>query len=193
MDLTSIVPIASRQDLTRIRGYVAWLAFAMCWHLFLALLIMDRSTYWIQRLAAVRLLHQPRSLAVPLYSRTLYTDATPTSIAAVTPGPPLGSTVQHYVDSRPIAFAEMAAALRGLIWYMQTLHRPTTVTLCTDSSVVYYTLLKGRGLTLRSSAILQTLYCKMLLLKIKAGHALVLRWVLSHENLADPLTREYPP
>jgi hypothetical protein len=32
-----------------------------------------------------------------------------------------------------IAFAEMAAALKGLIWYMRTLEEPTTVTLYTDS------------------------------------------------------------
>jgi hypothetical protein len=53
------------------------------------------------------------------------------------------------------------------------------ITLLTDSSVVAVTLLKGTGLTLRSSAILQTLYCTMLFYLIKAGHALLVRWIPS--------------
>jgi hypothetical protein len=82
--------------------------------------------------------------------------------------------VQHYVDSRPIAFAEMAAALKGLLWFTRThLHQPTTITLATDSRVVYHTLEKGTGLTLRLSAILQKLYVCTLYEIIKAGHALV--------------------
>lgn len=91
-----------------------------------------------------------------MLSRQLYTDATPTAVAAYAVGQPPASVAQHYCDSRPIAFAEMATALKGLIWYMQYhLTRPTTITFYTDSSVVYATLVKGTGLTLRSSAILQ--------------------------------------
>jgi ribonuclease HI len=102
--------------------------------------------------------------------------------------------VQHYTDSRPIAFAEMAAALKGLLWFIRTqLRQPTTITLATDSSTVYYTLEKGTGLTLRSSAILQKLHVSVMYEIIKAGHALVVRWVPSEQNLADPLTREYAP
>jgi hypothetical protein len=67
--------------------------------------------------------------------------------------------VQHYVDSHPNAFAEMAEALKGLLWFIKTqLHQPTTITLITDFSTEYYTLQKGTALTLRSSAILQKLY-----------------------------------
>jgi hypothetical protein len=37
-DLVSIVPVASAQDLVRIQGYVAWLAFAMRRPIFIATL-----------------------------------------------------------------------------------------------------------------------------------------------------------
>jgi hypothetical protein len=72
---------------------------------------------------------------------------TPTTTAATAleiPGPLHGcnahsgsgirtSTVQHYVDSRPIAFAEMTEALKGLLWFIRTqLHQPTTITFITD-------------------------------------------------------------
>jgi ribonuclease HI len=101
---------------------------------------------------------------------------------------------QHYTDHRPIAFAEMAAALKGLIWFMRNhLQQPTTITLATDSSTVYYILQKGTGLTLRSSEILQKLYVTMMYEQIKSGNALVVRWVPSEQNLADPLTRENTP
>jgi ribonuclease HI len=98
--------------------------------------------------------------------------------------------VQHYTDSRDIAFAEMAAALKGLIWCMTSIvQEPTTITLFTDSSVVYYTLVKETGLTLRASSLLQDLFVHMWYLKNKAGHGLVVWWIPSKQNLADPLTR----
>jgi ribonuclease HI len=106
----------------------------------------------------------------------------------MTPGPPCLAIVQRYSDRRPIAYAEMAAALQGLLWIYQHLHEPTMVTLYTDSSVVYYTLVKGTGQTLCQSLRLQNLYCNMFKIKIQAGHGLVTRWVPSAENLADPLS-----
>jgi hypothetical protein len=144
-----------RQDLLRIMGYVAWLAYAMHWPMFLATLILQRSTYWIKLFHYYRL-HQPRRIRMPLASRLLYTDATPSSTVAFAPGPPPRGQAQFYTDIRPIAFAEIAAAISGLLCLMRTqLRRPTTITLCTDSASVYYSLLKGAGLTLRSSPILQ--------------------------------------
>jgi hypothetical protein len=49
----------------------------------------------------------------------------------------------------------------------------------TDSYVVYYSLVKGTGLTLQASPLLQILYVRMLILKNKAGHGLVVRWIPS--------------
>jgi hypothetical protein len=98
----------------------------------------------------------------------------------------------HYQDTKPIAFAEMATAFVGLSWAMRN-HRsePTTVTLATHSSVVYYSLLRGTGLSLRTSSLLQKLYINMYSQKIKAGQGLVIRWVPSELNLADPLSRGF--
>jgi hypothetical protein len=193
LDLVSIVPRATTQDLQRITGYVAWLASAMSWPAFLATLIAHRVVYWITRLHRLNLLQYPRTMRPPLRSIALYKDATPTSVAAVIPGPPR-AIVQHYTDTRTIAFTEMAAALRGLLWYIRdVLTEPTTITLYTDSSTVYYTLVKGTGLTLRASPLLQQLFVATWMNKNKAGHGLVVRWVPSEHNLADPLTRGVHP
>jgi hypothetical protein len=116
--LLAIVPQATRPDLLRIKGYVAWLAFAMRWPLFVASLITQRSTFWLAVLQRCGILQQPRRLQQPLRSQTLYTDATPTAVAAISPRPQYRSMVQHYTDRRPIAFAEMAAALKGLLWFI---------------------------------------------------------------------------
>jgi hypothetical protein len=194
LDLVSIVPQASRQDLQRIAGYIAWIAYAMGWPQFLSTLIYQRSTYWLQILHQKGLLQQPRRLQPPLVSRQIYTDATPSSAAAVFLGPPRQSIQQHFQDSRPIAFAEMAAALWGLMWcFRDCLRQPTALTLHTDSTIVYHTIVKGGGLILRSSALLQNLYIKMYILMNKAGHSLVCQWVPSQQNLADPLTRGVHP
>jgi hypothetical protein len=133
-----------------------------------------------------RVLYQARLLRAPHQSRTIHTDATPTSIAAVAVGQPPWSFHREYQDTRPIAFAEKAAAIVGLPQFQRTLQRPTDTTLCTDSAVVYHTLLKGTGTTLRYSPLLQDLYVQMFINKVKSGHGLVVRWVPSEENLADP-------
>jgi ribonuclease HI len=107
----------------------------------------------------------------------------------MTPGPPRLALVQRFTDQRPIAYAEMAAALEGLLWLFRNLTQPLAITLLTDSSVVYHTLVKGTGVTLRRSLRLQTLFVQAFCNKIQAGHGLVTSWVPSAENLADHLSR----
>lgn len=161
LELTFLVPVASSQDLARITGYVAWLCYVMGWPSFLASLIPYRCVYRVLKFLTLDLLRRPRLLC-PLLSRPLFTDATPSSIAAVAVGPPRASMVQHYTDCRQIAIPEMAAALRGLLWLMRTqVSSPTNITLWADSSVVCHTLTSGTGLTLRSSAMLQQVFVQM--------------------------------
>jgi ribonuclease HI len=83
----------------------------------------------------------------------------------------------------------MAAALAGLIWASRDLQQPRNITLYTDSSIVYCSLARGTGLTLRRNVLLQNLYIGWLFNKVKSGHGLVVRWLPSEENLADPLSR----
>jgi hypothetical protein len=133
LDLASVVPVASQMDLQRIAGYIVWLAYAMGWPMFLATLIHNKNTFWIRRFQAAGLLRRPRSLFQRLTSKQIYTDATPTSIAAVCMGPPRTALVQRFTSPRSIAWAEMAAALKGLIWCATSqVDQPTTLTLYTD-------------------------------------------------------------
>jgi ribonuclease HI len=84
----------------------------------------------------------------------------------------------------------MAAALVGLHWYLQDVATQlTTVTLYTDSSVVFHTLSRGTGITLRNNVLLQNMYVAFLINKVYTGHGLVVRRVPSCQNLADPLSR----
>jgi hypothetical protein len=73
------------------------------------------------------------------------------------------------------------------------LDQPTTLNLYTDSQVVYHTIVMGTGITLRSSPLLLDLYYVLYTNLNKAGHSLVVRWIPSHANLADPLSRGAPP
>jgi ribonuclease HI len=190
-DLLSIVAGASRQDLFRIAGYLSWLAWTMGWPQFIASHIRDRSTYWARTLLQKGALRQPRRLKPALQGLVLHTDATPTSLAAVIPGTPPSQLYCQYDDTTPIAFAEMAAALAGLLWATKHLDQPRNITLYTDSSIVFYSLSRGTGLTLRRDPLLKNLYIRVtwLVNKENSGHGLVVRWLPSEENLADPLSR----
>jgi hypothetical protein len=106
-----------------------------------------------------------------------------TSLAAITPGPPARHVVRFYDDVEPIALAKMAAPLAGLIWITQQRHQPTTVSLHTDSSVVCHSLVRGTGLNLRSH---ELFYIRWLVNKLDSGHGLLVRWIPSADNLADP-------
>jgi hypothetical protein len=96
---------------------------------------------------------------------------------------------QQFRDAQPIAVAKMAAALFALIWIGQRCYRATAITPATDSTIVYYTLSTGKGTIFRWSALLQQLYVTWFLIKMDRGHGLVLRWVPSNANLADPVPR----
>jgi hypothetical protein len=105
------------------------MCYAMAWPAFLASTILQRSTYWARYWISSGLIHVPRRLTPPLQPRQLYFDEIPHFTAAVTVGPPRLAMVYRYSDARPIAFAEMAAALQGLLWFFEQLDQQTTVTL----------------------------------------------------------------
>jgi hypothetical protein len=93
---------------------------------------------------------------------------------------------RQYEDIKPIAFAEMAAALACLIWATRDLQQPRNITLYNDSSIVYYSLARGTGLTLRRSVLLQNLYIGWLFNKVKSGHGLVVRWLARRKTWRIP-------
>jgi hypothetical protein len=189
LQLIALLPQASQQDLRRITGYVTWLAWAMNWPMFSATLLLQRDPYWVKWLFRNGLLQQPRKLSPPLRSVLVYTDATPSSIGIYWPGPSERSMYRQYEDQRPNAFAETAAALVGLIHTANNCTQPTTTTLATDSAVVFYIRVTGKGATLRQHRLLQELYITFFSIKNKRGHRLVVRWVPSDASLADPVLR----
>jgi hypothetical protein len=146
MQLTSVVQQTSPMDLQRIMGYISWLAHAMGWPMFLATLILNRNTYWIRKFQVTRTLHQPRKLAPRLQSRQLHTDATPHAAAAVFVGPPKMAFTFPFLEPRAIAWAEMTAAIEGIIWCCQNcLDQPTNINLFTDSMIVFFNSCKRKG------------------------------------------------
>jgi hypothetical protein len=70
-----------------------------------------------------------------------------------------------------------------------TLRSASPINLSTDCSVVYYTLVKGTGSMMRSQDILQDLQVTMTMERIKSGYGLLVRWVPSEANLAEPFSR----
>jgi hypothetical protein len=114
-ELLSIVPRSTQQDLRRVTGYVTWLAWAMAWPMYIATHILHRDTCWVRWMLKNNLLQQPRRLAAPVNSTLVYSDATPSTIGVFWPGPPPRYLYRDYLDQRPIAFAEIAAALVALI------------------------------------------------------------------------------
>jgi hypothetical protein len=185
----AFVPQASPLDLRRIAGYVSWLAWAMNWPAFIATHTLQRETYWLRWCLRHGLLHRPRTLGQQRRSILLYTDATPVSIGVHVASQPPQQIYQPFTDDQPISVAEIAASLFALIWIGSRLRYPTAITLATDSTVAYYTLSTGKGYTFRHTPLLQTLYVQWFLIKLDRGHGLVLRWVPSQANLADPVSR----
>jgi hypothetical protein len=119
----------------------------------------------------------------------VYSKETPGTIGIDWSGPAAEHQYRQYEGYKPIAFAETAVALVAVIHTANKQTRPTTITLCTDSSVVYYILNTGKGATLRQNIFLQPLYVTFLIIKDKRGHRLVVWWVPTDANLGDPVSR----
>jgi hypothetical protein len=100
LQLLSIVPKASSQDLRRITGYATWLAWALNWPMFAATHILQCNTYWLRRMHTNRLLQQPRKLVPARNSIMVYTDATPNTTGILWPGPPPTYLNRQYEDYR---------------------------------------------------------------------------------------------
>jgi hypothetical protein len=113
-----------------------------------------RDTYWYQWLKTNNLFQVPRLMQRPQRSMQLYIDATPTSVRIHLHVTPLRQLYETFREALPIAEAEMAAALYGLLWKTRLYRNPFRVTLYTDSSVVFYTRYTGKGYTLRSQQLL---------------------------------------
>jgi hypothetical protein len=188
MELASLVPDASPMDLRRIAGYVSWLAWAMNWPTYIAT-HLHRETFWLTWTYNRHLLQRPRQMGTITRSILLYTDATPSSFGVHVASHPPQQVYQRFTDEIPIARAELAAALFALNWVGSRLRQPTNITLGTDSAVVYYVLSTGKGMSLRYDLWLQTLYISWFRIKMNRGHGLVVRWVPSAANPADPVSR----
>jgi hypothetical protein len=191
--LLSLVPEASQLDIRRIAGYVSWLARAMNWPTFMATHLLLRETFWLRWAERHHLLRIPWTLGTQRRSLLLYVDATPTSIGVYVDSRPPQIIHQEFTDSIPIAAAEIATALFALIWCGSRLRQSTAITIATNSTVVYYVLSTGKGYTIRHNTWLQCLYLKWFSIKVNRGHGLVVRWVPSQANLADPVSRGVLP
>jgi hypothetical protein len=101
--------------------------------------LLQWDSYWLRWMHLRHLFQQPRHLQTPAASRLLYTDTTPTSIGILDKGPPRQTLTRFYEDAKPIAFAELAAAPVALVQAARRYTAPTTLTIATNSSVVYET------------------------------------------------------
>jgi hypothetical protein len=124
-----------------------------------------------------------------LRSLQFYTDATPDALGIRILSTPPRDIYQPLDPPLPIAEAEIAAALQALLIITETYHQPVNITLYTDSAVIFYTLLSGKGATFRHSSLLQRLYSLWIRNKINRGFGLVVRWVPSQANLGDLVSR----
>jgi hypothetical protein len=165
------------------------LAWAMNWPTFMATHLLQRETYWLTWAYNRGLLHRPRTMETVSRSILIYVDATPSSFGVHVATSPLQQVFQQFTDRIPIARAEIAAALFALNWVGSRLRQPTNITLATDSAVAYYTFSTGKGYTTRYDIWLQTLYIAWFKIKMNRGHGLVVRWVPSAANPADPVSR----
>jgi hypothetical protein len=161
----------------------------MNWPTFMATHLLQREPYWLLWAYNRGLLHRPRTMRITARSILIYTDTTLWSFGVHVASSPPQQVYQAFTDQIPIAAAEIAAALFALNWVGSRLRQPTNITLATDTAVTYYTLSTGKGYTMRFNVWLQTLYIAWFRIKLDSDHGLVVRWVPSAANPADPVSR----
>jgi hypothetical protein len=146
-----------------------------------------RDTYWYRWFQAHHLLEKPRSIQTRRRYIQVHTDATPNALGLYILSTPPHAIHQPLDPPLPIAEAYIAAALHAFLVITETYHQPVHITLYTDSTVAFYTLSSGKGLTFRQSPLLQKLY--VLWIRVNRGFSLVVRWIPSQANLDDPVSR----
>lgn len=95
----------------------------------------------------------------PIAEVNLFTDATPHSIAAIIPALDIAHA-RAFDAPEEINYAEMAAAIDGLVWAFAELG-DTHNRLYTDNATVLHSLLSGKGYLFRRH-LLRRLYLSML-------------------------------
>lgn len=130
-------------DRQRIRGYATWILYNLRLPIFLASDVLLGDASWL--LAAIQHLSilQPKSLMPGLIPLTLYTDATPHSVAAIIPALNV-SFAQAFHTPEEINRAEAMAVLLGLQWACAEFVDCHFTVKC-DNSAVVATLAKGTG------------------------------------------------
>jgi hypothetical protein len=128
-------------------------------------------------------------MQIPRHSIQVHTDATPNALGIYILSTPPHAIHQPLDPPLSIAEAEIAAALHALLVITETYHQSVHITLYTDSAVAFYTLSSGKGLTFCQSLLLQMLYVLGIKNKVNRGFSLVVRWIPSQANLADPVSR----
>lgn len=171
-------------DRQRIRGYATWILYNLKMPIFLASDIMLGDASWL--LAAIQHLSilQPKSLLPGLIPVSLYTDATPHSVAAIIPSLKM-SFAQAFQTPEEINQAEAIALLLGLQWASSEFI-DCHFTIHCDNSAVVATLSKGTG-TLWRFHDLRRLHLSTL--HGLRGNTFTIVQVTSAANLADRPSR----
>lgn len=157
--LLHLVRRGSDKDRERIHGFLAWIAYNLRLPQFLNRDVLLGDATWM--MAAIKDLDilRPRPLMDPIAEVNLYTDATPNSLAAIIPALDKAHA-RAFNEGEEINFAEMAAAIDGLMWAANEV-RDTHIRLYTDNATVLHSLLSGKGYLFRRH-ILRRLYLSML-------------------------------
>lgn len=133
----------SELDRQRIRGCATWILYNLCLPIFLAADVLLGDPTWLQAAIQHMSILQPRSLLPGLIPVTMYTDATPHSVAAIIPTLKM-SFAQAFQIPEEITRAEVMALLLGLQWASAEFFDCHFKIYC-DNIYVVATLSKGTG------------------------------------------------